>query len=202
MSDDDIARQLQLMQKKKRNESEESSENSVSSMSSSTLSHSSNYEIPFSNRKQTSNTARRRPEWTPEMLDEEGRRRGKTYDWARKVREEEKQNMGKKDSSETIDVSGGLRVYAIIFTVLSSFAYGKATPQAIEWINASPTLITLLQIIAFILVCTSFVSSVYSSTILAPQKKRNSFIWAVKAFAGGPPAVLQLKELKDLSTYE
>ncbi len=189
VSDDDIAQQLEeMMQKKTKNELKGKEENL----------NPSNYEIPFSSNRKNSSRNRRQPEWTAEQLDEEGRRRGKTYDWARKVREEKERNIGKKDLAETIDVHGELRVYAISFTLLSSLAYGKATPQALEWIQASPTLLALVQGVALTLLLASVGSSIYSSAVLAPPKNRNSLIWAVKGFAGGPPAVFQLKELKDL----
>lgn len=195
MTDDDIAQQLEeIMQKKKKNEIKEEESRLIAG---NIDRYSSNYEIPFSNRKNIS-TNRRQPEWTAEQLDEEARRRGKTYDWARKVREEKEKNIGKKDLAETIDVHGGLRVYAIIFTLLSSIAYGKATPPAMEWMDASPTFLTLIQGVALILLSASIVSSIYSSVVLAPPKNRNSLIWAIKGFAGGPPAVFQLKELNDL----
>lgn len=195
MSDDDIAQQLEeLMQKKKKNEIKEEENRLIAG---NTDRNPFNYEIPFSNRKNVS-TKRRQPEWTAEQLDEEARRRGKTYDWARKVREEKEKNIGKKDLAETIDVHGGLRVYAIIFTLLSSIAYGKATPPAMEWIDASPTFLTMTQGVALILLSASIVSSIYSSVVLAPPKNRNSLIWAIKGFAGGPPAVFQLKELNDI----
>ena len=186
---DDIAQQLEWTRKQKSTAPENQDIKSTTS----------NYEIPFASRKKSA--TRRQPEWTPEMLDEEGRRRGQTYDWARRVREEKETSIRKTDSAETIDVNGGSRVYATVFSLLSSIAYGKATPQALEWIDVATatTITTSLHGIALMFVLTSIASSAYSSTVLAPQKNRNSFIWAVKGFVGGPLAVVHLKELDNLA---
>ena len=189
LSEDDIAQQLEWTRKQKSTAPENQDIKSTTS----------NYEIPFASRKKSA--TRRQPEWTPEMLDEEGRRRGQTYDWARRVREEKESSIRKTDSAETIDVNGGSRVYATVFSLLSSIAYGKATPQALEWIDVATatTITTTLHGIALMFVLTSIASSAYSSTVLAPQKNRNSFIWAVKGFVGGPLAVVHLKELDNLA---
>ena len=185
VSDDDIAQQLEMMRKSKQD---------GSSISGKKNTWEESYVQPFSDKNKV-RPANWQPEWTPEMIDEEGRRRGETYNWARKAREEKK----KIDPAETLSIEGGLRVYSILSAVTISFAYGKASPAGLDMIGlhgetAADFLFTL-QGLALSLIVASIGSSVVSSVILAPEKNRSSFVWAVKGLAGGPLAILQLRSL-------
>ena len=141
---------------------------------------------------------RQTPIWTPEKLDEAGKKAGEAQAWARKAR------MGelKKDPYEVLAVEGGLRVYSIIVAITVALAYGNATPNALNMIGleSDNLLVDLMKIPALALVVAGVGSAVVNGVALAPGKKRSSFVWGLKGLFGGPLAVTQLRELGDLKT--
>ena len=138
------------------------------------------------------------PDWTPERLDEEGKRAGRAQAWARASRAGE----FKKDPFEKMNIEGSMQFYCMAGACLTSLAYGKATPKALSLlgVDGSSNIIEALQVPALVLLLGAFGSSIVCSAILAPGKNRNSFAWGVKGFAGGPLAVLQLSGLDSLKT--
>ncbi len=141
------------------------------------------------------------PDWTPEMLDEEGKRAGRAISWAKKAREGE----FLKDPYELLSIEGSLQLYSIVTTLITAFAFGKSSTTFLEntlQFNKSDSgaLLELLQAPAFAFVLASVGSCIVCGAILAPSKNRNSFVWGVKGFAGGPLAILQLKSLDSLIT--
>ena len=140
---------------------------------------------------------RQTPIWTPEKLDEAGKKAGEAQAWARKAR------MGelKKDPYEVLAVEGGLRVYSIIVAIFVALAYGNATPNALNMIGLeSDNLLDFMKIPALALAVAGVGSAVVNCVALAPGKKRSSFVWGLKGLFGGPLAVTQLRELGDLKT--
>eukprot|EP00579_Thalassiosira_antarctica_P004423 CAMPEP_0201879360 /NCGR_PEP_ID=MMETSP0902-20130614/10260_1 /ASSEMBLY_ACC=CAM_ASM_000551 /TAXON_ID=420261 /ORGANISM="Thalassiosira antarctica, Strain CCMP982" /LENGTH=378 /DNA_ID=CAMNT_0048407161 /DNA_START=51 /DNA_END=1187 /DNA_ORIENTATION=+ len=152
------------------------------------------YVIPYSDNPNKG--PRQTPLWTPEMLDEAGKKAGEAQAWAKRAR------MGelKKDPFEMLSVEGELRVYSIVVAVTVALGYGNATPRALEMIGGSGDMFNLLQIPALALIVAGLGSAVANGVILAPPKRRSSFVWGVKGLMGGPLAVLQLRELDDLKT--
>ena len=140
------------------------------------------------------------PEWTPERLDEEGKRQGRAQAWARRARAGEL----KSDPYEQLSIEGGLRIYSILTSLFVSFAYGKSSNAALIYLLGSDkdvsNILELAQIPAFALILACIGSSVVSAIFLAPSKKRNGFVWAVKGLMGGPVAVLELSGLDELKT--
>ena len=138
------------------------------------------------------------PDWTPEKLDEEGRRAGRAQAWARAARAGE----FKKDPFEQMNIEGSMQFYCIAAASLTSLAYGKATPKALSLLGmeGSSNIIESLHVPALVLLLAAIGSSIVCSAVLAPGKNRNSFAWGVKGFAGGPIAVLQLSGLDPLKT--
>jgi hypothetical protein len=137
------------------------------------------------------------PDWTPEMLDEEGRRAGRAQAWARAARAGE----FKKDPYESLNIEGSLQVYSILTTLLATFAFGKSTSQCLDLLKiADSSIVESLHGPALALILISVGSSIVCSVVLAPGKNRSSFVWGVKGFAGGPIAILQLKGLETLKT--
>lgn len=141
------------------------------------------------------------PDWTPAMLDEEGIRAGKAMSWAREARAGEFQT----DPFEILSIEGPLQFYSIVTTLLVAFAFGNSSSKLLESVlkfnqSDSSALLNLMQGPALAFVLASVGSSVFCGVFLAPQKKRNSFVWGVKGFAGGPLAIKQLKDLDTLIT--
>lgn len=138
------------------------------------------------------------PEWTPERLDEEGRRQGRAQAWIRKARAGE----FKSDPYEQLRVEGGSRVYSIITALTVAFAYGNASEKALEFIlgnkESGVAVLEVVQIPALVLLLVCVGSSVFSGAVLAPSKKRNSFVWSVKGLMGGPVTVFELRGLDEL----
>jgi len=153
------------------------------------------YVQPFADKRNTG--PQMTPEWTPEMLDEEGRKRGRAESWARKERAGELRS----DPYEQLRLEGGLRTYCAFAALIVSFSFGRATPMALTSVLGDTnvdTIISVAQIPSLIVVAAAIGSSVVSSAVLAPDKKRNPFVWFVKGFMGGPLAILQLKGLDEL----
>lgn len=140
---------------------------------------------------------RQNPLWTPEKLDEAGKKAGQAQAWARKAR------MGalKNDPFEVMAVEGELRIYSIFVALLVAFSYGNSTPTALSSIGMESSVLVFFQFPALVLLFCGFGSALFNAVALAPPKKRSSFVWAVKGLMGGPFAVRQLSELDDLKTF-
>lgn len=160
------------------------------------------YKIPFSDGRNTG--PRQTPDWTPEMLDEEGRRAGKAMAWAKAARAGE----FKKDPFERLNIEGSLQAYSIITALIASFAFGRASPSFLSvvlGIDATTGkdgvgFFSILQGLALVLMLNSVLASVLCGGVFAPKLNRNSFTWGVKGLAGGPLAILQLRSLEVLKT--
>jgi len=154
------------------------------------------YVQPFADKRNTG--PRMTPDWTPEQLDEEGKRQGKAQAWARKARAGEL----KKDPYEDLAIEGGSRIYSIVTTLFVSFALGNASNMAAAFLlgsdEAGSALLSQLRFPAYALILFSIISSVVSAGVLAPSKKRNTFVWAMKGYIGGPLAALELNGLGEL----
>lgn len=140
---------------------------------------------------------RQTPLWTPEKLDEAGKKAGQAQAWARKAK------MGelKKDPFEVMAVEGELRIYSIIVAITTALAFGNATPTFMDMTGlGSDELVEFLRIPALVLLVAAAGSGIVNAAVLAPPKRRSSLVWGVKGFMGGPLAVRQLKELGDLKT--
>lgn len=146
----------------------------------------------------TNKGPRQTPLWTPEKLDDAGRKAGEAQAWARKAR------MGalKKDPFEVLAVEGQLRLYSIFAAVIVSCSFGNSTPQALDMIGLASNDLVLFKIIALTLIVAGLGSAVVNSAALAPPRRRSSFVWGVKGLFGGPLAVIQLRELDVLKTNE
>lgn len=156
------------------------------------------FEVPFADKRNISPI--KNPEWTPERLDEEGRRAGRAASWARKARAGE----FKSDPFEILSITGGLQLYSIITSLWVSFTFGNSTRKMFEIIHIdlfdAEGFIQAMQGPAIAFLVSSVVSGIVCSAILAPPKNRNSFVWFVKGWSGGPLAVSQLKGLDTLKT--
>lgn len=131
------------------------------------------------------------------MLDEEGRKRGIAQSWARKERAGELRG----DPYEQLRLEGGMRTYCALAALIVSFGFGRATPMALASVlgdNGDTSIISVAQIPALIVVAAAVGSSVLSGAVLSPERKRNSFVWGVKGFFGGPVAILELTGLDEL----
>lgn len=130
-------------------------------------------------------------------MDEAGRKAGEAQAWARRAR------MGelKKDPYEVLAVEGSLRLYSILAVITTAIAFGNATPTVLSMLNlGSDDLIEFMHIPALVLLAAAVGSAVVNAAILAPPKRRSSFVWGIKGLMGGPLAVRQLRELGDLKT--
>ena len=137
------------------------------------------------------------PDWTPEMLDEEGRKAGKAQAWARSA----KAGEFTKDRFEFMNIEGGLQVYSILTTLFTAFSFGRATPKLFDMFHMEgSSALDIMQTFSMIIIFSSIGSGIVCGTILAPGKNRSPITWGVKGYAGGIFAVLQLKSLNDLKT--
>jgi len=155
------------------------------------------YVMPYADN--TNKGPRQTPLWTPEKLDEAGKRAGEAQAWAKKARLGEL----KKDPYEILAVEGELRFYSIIVAMTVSFAFGRSSQQALSMVgisSGSDELIEFLQIPALALLVAGLGSGLVNALVFAPTKKRSGFTWGVKGLMGGPLAVRQLRELDDLKT--
>jgi len=152
--------------------------------------------MPFADKRNTG--PRQNPDWTPEMLDEEGRKAGQAQAWARKARAGE----FKGDPFEILSIEGSLQAYSVITTIFVAFAFGNSTARLFDLLSISDAngIVDLLQGPALAMVLASIGSSITCAVVLAPGNNRNSFVWGIKGYAAGPLAVLQLKELDSLIT--
>ncbi len=141
---------------------------------------------------------RQNPLWTPEKLDEAGKKAGQAQAWARKAR------MGalKKDPFEAMAVEGELRMYSIFVALFVAFSYGNSTSAALRSIGLeSDDVLVLFRIPALVLLLGGLGSALVNGVALAPPKKRSSLVWAMKGLIGGPLAARQLSELDALKTF-
>ena len=155
------------------------------------------YVMPFADKRNTGPL--QTPDWTPERLDEEGRRAGKSMAWAKKARAGE----FKKDPFELLNIEGSLKAYSVLTTTFIAIALGKSTPKLFEILqmdmNQMNSLLGVLQGPALVLVLASIGSCIFCVT-QAPAKNRSALVWAMKGYIGGPVAVFELKSLGDLIT--
>ncbi|KAL3823792.1 hypothetical protein ACHAXA_011579 [Cyclostephanos tholiformis] len=154
------------------------------------------YVMPYADN--TNKGPRQTPLWTPEKLDEAGKKAGEAQAWARKAR------MGalKKDPFEALSVEGELRLYSIFVTVIISCAYGNSTPKALDMIGLASNDLVPFKNTALALILAGLGSAIVNSAGLAPPRRRSSVIWGLKGLFGGPLAVIQLRELDVLKTNE
>ncbi|ACI64618.1 predicted protein [Thalassiosira pseudonana CCMP1335] len=153
------------------------------------------YVLPYADN--TNKGPRQTPLWTPEKLDEAGRKAGEAQAWARKAR------MGelKKDPFEILAVEGELRVYSIVVAFTVALAFGNATPTALRMLGVgSDDMLDVFRVPALALLAAGFGSCLMNALVLAPPKRRSSFVWGLKGLFGGPLSIRQLRELDDLMT--
>ena len=153
------------------------------------------YVMPFADKRNVGPTLT--PDWTPEMLDEEGKKRGQAIAWARQAAA----GAFVLDPYESMTVEGSLRVYSAVAALLCALAFGKSTPYALqEWLHVDTTdIVTLLQIPALAVIVTAVGSGVVNFA-MASEKNRSQSVWFIKGLFGGPLAISQLRELERLST--
>ncbi|KAL7543127.1 hypothetical protein ACHAXR_012425 [Thalassiosira sp. AJA248-18] len=153
------------------------------------------YVIPYADNPNKG--PRQTPLWTPEKLDEAGKKAGEAQAWARRAR------MGelKKDPFEILAVEGELRAYSILVAITVALAFGNSTPTALDMFGLNlDGLLDVAKIPALVLMVAGLGSAVANGVVFAPAKKRSSFVWGLKGLMGGPLAVRQLQELDDLMT--
>lgn len=153
------------------------------------------YVLPYADN--TNKGPKQTPLWTPELLDEAGKKAGEAQAWARRAR------LGKlkKDPAERLAVEGELRVYSIFVAITVALSWGNATPRALSMIGIdSDDFLIFLKVPALALVVAGLGSAIFNGVSLAPPKRRSSFVWGLKGLMGGPLAVAQLRELDDLKT--
>lgn len=153
------------------------------------------YVMPFADKRNVG--PQQTPLWTPEKLDEAGRKAGEAQSWARR----ERMNKLKRDENEALEIQGELRVYSVFAAITCALAYGRATPNAASMLGLDSSGLDALRIPALALIAASIGSAVVNSAILAPPKRRSSAVWGVKGLMGGPLAIRQLRELDDLQTF-
>lgn len=108
-----------------------------------------------------------------------------------------------KDPAESLDLSVATRLYCVLATFWLSFAYGRSTPTFLErfvGLTDSSQLTNAMQPPALALLLASIGSCGLCGFLLAPERNRSSFIWAVKGFLGGPLTIRELRELETLIT--
>jgi len=158
------------------------------------------FDLPYADKRNTG--PRPTPDWTPERIDEYTQAQGRAIDWARRAK------MGDflQDPLELLDLNVAMRIY-LAFTVLElSLTFGRSTPAFLGMIGFTPddsiasTLFTVLQAQGLALTAANLGSCVLCGAILAPPLNRNSVVWAVKGFLGGPLAVLELRNAQTLIT--
>ena len=155
------------------------------------------YVMPYADN--TNKGPRQTPLWTPEKLDEAGRKAGEAQAWARKARLGEL----KKDPFENLEVQGELRLYSVVAAISVAIAFGNSSPQALSMVgfNDSEVLLDVFKVPALTLLAAGLGSGFANALFFAPQKKRSGFVWLVKGLMGGPLAIRQLRELDELKTF-
>lgn len=154
------------------------------------------YVQPFADKRNTGPL--QTPDWTPQRLDEEGKKAGQAIAWARKARE----GSFKTDPYELLNIEGGLQAYSIFTTVFIAFAFGSSTKTLFDILHVDANANAILDVArgpALAMILASIGSCIICG-MQAPEKNRNGFVWGVKGFAGGPLAVIQLRGLDTLIT--
>jgi len=152
------------------------------------------YVMPFSEKRNIG--PRLTPDWTPELLDEEGKKRGRAIAWARRAAAGEFVS----DPFETMNIEGGLRVYSAVAVLFCALAFGKSTPYALEeWFHVDKNVLAVIQFPALVVLLAAVGSGVVSYS-MAAEKNRSKEVWLVKGLFGGPVALLQLRGLESLLT--
>jgi hypothetical protein len=124
------------------------------------------------------------------------------------------------DLYETMDLIPSQRIYSIIFMIIVTIAYGRATPQFVSMMthntihslssslssSSSSTdtmneMIPILQGMALGLFLTAIGSSI-AAVFLAQNQNRSTSIWAIKGLLGGPFTVQQLRNLDPIIPME
>ena len=189
LDDEEMGRQLELSLRKSREGKE--LKNKLEEES---------YVQPFADKRNTG--PMQTPDWTPERLDEEGKRAGQAMAWARKARAGE----FKKDPFEMLNIEGSLQVYSVLTSVFVAVAFGKSTSRLFEILQMNSDemqqmngILNLLHGPALAMILASIGSGIFC-ILEAPAKNRSTFVWAMKGYIGGPVAVLQLRGLEELIT--
>lgn len=160
------------------------------------------YVQPFAEKRNVSPRSSAEPEWTPERIDQEARKRGQAIAWANRA----KAGEFKKDTYEVFSIEGPLRTYCILSTMFVSFAFGRASPSFLMDVvgfsdeQYTDSVLSLIQYPALAILIAGLGSSIVSGAIFAPSKNRNPFIWGIKGLLGGPVAVFQVRDLESLKT--
>lgn len=154
------------------------------------------FELPYADKRNIG--PRLTPDWTPERIDEYTKKQGKAIDWARRAR------LGEfvKDPLEVMDLNAIMRLYLAFSVMEISLAFGQSTPKFLDMMGIAdvPSLLSLLQVPALILTVANIGSCAFCGAVLAPPLNRDSSVWYMKGFFGGPLAVLELRSANALIT--
>lgn len=185
LNDDDLGRALSDIQKKKKE---------GKSIRSKLVEE--DYEIPFADKRNTG--PKWTPDWTAERLDEEGKRQGQAISWARRAKE----GQYIQDADEEILVQNESRLYATFSSFLVSIAFGRSSLDFMITLigidlDQAQSFLEILKYPALSVGVAAFLSSGIS-VLLAKEKNRNQFVWAVKGFMGGPVSIMLLRNLDPL----
>jgi hypothetical protein len=99
-----------------------------------------------------------------------------------------------------------MQLYGLLTAFYLSFAFGRSTPTFLESTlgimdhDSTSQLTSLLHVPGFFLLVATVGSSVFCGLVLAPERSRSSFVWAVKGFMGGPLAIREISGLEKLIT--
>jgi hypothetical protein len=141
------------------------------------------------------------PDWTPEKLDEWGKKQGEALAWARKAKE----GLFVTDPNETLDLTLPQRAFSILVAFLAATAFGQSTPTFLTSVLGSDpdssilAVPAALQPFALVLVVSALGSSIVS-VMFSQKLNRNMIIWGIKGLLGGPLTVLQIRQLDALIT--
>jgi hypothetical protein len=161
------------------------------------------YVPPFADQRNTG--PKQTPDWTPELLDEMGKKQGRVEAWARRA----KAGAFVNDPMETLDLSLQQRVFSIVTALTVATAFGKSTSTFLtattrlvpDDSSSAETVLQVLQAPAAGLLAAAIGSMVYC-VMDSRQKNRNPLVWAVKGLLGGPVSVRLIRELQPLLTNE
>ena len=160
------------------------------------------YEIPFADKRNVG--PRQTPDWTPERLDEWGKAQGRVEAWARKA----KAGEFVSDPNEALELTLSQQCFSILTALIVTTAFGKATPaflvnllQVVPDTSAAVSFQQVLQGPAIGLLVASVGSAVYSNG-QAKAKNRNTTVWSIKGWLGGPFTIATLRSLDPLLTRQ
>jgi hypothetical protein len=155
---------------------------------------------PFADKRNVS--PKSTPEWTPERIDEETKRQGRSNDWARRARE----GQFVRDPMESLDLNFQQRVFSIFSALLVSTAFGRSTPIFLsQYLGDSTAKLSVLSFLSALqapagaFVLASIGSSIFC-VVSSKSKNRSAIVWFIKGLLGGPLTVGQLRELDSLLT--